>query len=290
MATTAPTWQPPTTSPPDFAGILKEQETFGSGRGEGTADQINSWFDELMLQSGLGISPSMLLALCLCSGITLGGAVFVLQENLLTTALAALIGFILPVLFAMMARTRRQDQMTRQIPAMLEEFARAAKTGRSVEQSLAMVAADTPDPLGSELKLAAGRVEMGMQLRDALRDLPQRTGLMTLSLLCMTLTVQQQTGGDVVTVLERLSRTVRDRLLFQGRLRAATAASRATAILMIVLPPAVLAFFIARDPENNYLQDLMSSTWGRNSTILAICLEIIGAIWIMRILKSSQQS
>lgn len=287
MAATTSAWQPPN-SQTEFSGILKEQETFGTGRGDDTADQINSWFDELMLQSGLGISPSMLLATCLCTGIALGGLVFVIQENLLTTALAALIGFMLPIVVAIVARTRRQDAMTRQIPPMLEELARAAKTGRSVEQSLAMVADDTPHPLGGELKLASGRVEMGIPLKDAMHDLPQRTGLMTLNLLCMTLTVQQQTGGDVATVLERLSRTVRDRLLYQGRLRAATAASRATAILMIVLPPSILAFFVFRKPT--YLTELMSSSWGRNTTIFAICLDIIGAIWIMQILKSSEQT
>ncbi|MCX7407117.1 MAG: type II secretion system F family protein [Planctomycetales bacterium] len=287
MAATTSSWQQPS-APSDFSGILKERETFGTGRGDDKADQINSWFDELMLQSGLGLSPSMLLAICLCTGVALGGLIFVVQENLLTTALGTMVGFILPVVIVTVVRTRRQDKISSQIPPMLEELARAAKTGRSVEQSLGMVAADTPDPLGAELKLATGRVEMGIPLKDALRDLPHRTGLMTLSLLCMTLTVQQQTGGDVVTVLERLSRTVRDRLLFQGRLRAATAASRATAILMLVLPPAVLTFFVVRKPT--YLTELLSSSWGRNSTILAICLEIVGAIWIMRILKSSQQA
>ena len=287
MAATTSTWHPPS-SQTEFSGILKERETFGTGRGDDTADQINSWFDELMLQSGLGISPSMLLAICLCSGIALSGLVFVIQENLLSTAFTALIGFMLPVFTAIIARTRRQDAMTRQIPPMLEELARATKTGRSVEQSLAMVADDTLEPLGGELKLASGRVEMGIPLKDALRDLPQRTGLMTLNLLCMTLTVQQQTGGDVATVLERLSRTVRDRLLYQGRLRAATAASRATAILMIVLPPSVLTFFVFRKPT--YLTELMASSWGRNATIFAICLDIIGAIWIMQILKSSEQT
>ncbi len=284
MATNTNSWQTSTS----FAGILKDQEVFGSGKGDDAADQINSWFDDLMLQSGMAISPSMLLAICLCSGITIGGTVFVVHENLLTTALGTLIGFMLPVIVAIVVRTRRQDKMMQQIPSMLEELARAAKTGRSVGQSLEVVSADTPSPLGDELKLAAGRLKMGVQLKDALRDLPHRTGLMTLSLLCTTLTVQQQTGGDLVTVLERLSRTVRDRLSFLGRLRAATAASRATAILMIVLPPAVLAFFIARKPT--YLQELLSSPWGRNATILAIVLEIVGGLWIMRILKSSQQT
>jgi tight adherence protein B len=73
-----------------------------------------------------------------------------------------------------------------------------------------------------------------------------------------------------------------------GRLRAATAASRATAILMVVLPPGVLGFFVYRKP--NYMDELLSSSWGRNTTILAVCLEIIGAIWVMRILKDSEQS
>ena len=287
MAATTTGWQP-LTPQPEFAGILKDQDTFGTGKGEGAADQINSWFDELMLQSGLGISPSMMLMLCMCSALSLGGAIFVVQENLLTTALGFLIGFMLPVVVAMVVRTRRQDKMTSQIPPMLEELARAAKTGRSVEQSLQLVTTDTPDPLGAELKLATGRIEMGMPLKDALRDLPHRTGLMTLGLMCMSLIVQQQTGGDLVGVLERLSRTVRDRLLFMGRLRAATAASRATAVLMIVLPPAVLAFFVYRKP--NYLEELLSSSWGRNTTIIAICLEIAGALWVMRILKDSEQT
>ena len=141
----------------------------------------------------------------------------------------------------------------------------------------------------AEARQAARRQFGGVtQLKEALRDMPKRTGLMTLGLMCMSLVVQQQTGGDLVRVLERLSRTVRDRLLFMGRLRAATAASRATAILMIVLPPAVLAFFVYR--KRTYLDELLSSSWGRNSTILAICLEIAGALWVMRILKDSEQS
>ncbi|OYW24756.1 MAG: pilus assembly protein TadB, partial [Planctomycetales bacterium 12-60-4] len=133
-----------------------------------------------------------------------------------------------------------------------------------------------------------GRLKMGVPLKEALRDLPERTGLMTLNLMNTTLSVQQQTGGDLVMVLNRLSQAVRDRLLFLGRLRAATAASRATATLMIVLPPSILAFFLFRDPE--YFQNLMGSVWGRNATLIAIALEIIGAVWVVRILQDSQRT
>ncbi len=270
-----------------FSGILKQQEQFGSGRQDDSADRLNSWFDVLMIQCGWELAPSMVLMLCLCSGLTLGGLIFVYQENFLTTAFATLCGFLLPVVAAMIARSRRQSLMMQQMPAMLEELGRAAKTGRSVEQCLQLVAEDTPAPLGTEMSLVAGRLKMGVPLKEALRDLPERTGLMTLSLMNTTLTVQQQTGGDLVTVLNRLSQAVRDRLAFLGRLRAATAASRATATLMIVLPPAILTFFVFRDPT--YFQELMGSAWGRTATFVAIALEVIGAIWVLRILKDSQR-
>jgi tight adherence protein B len=283
MATTKIPTAPPSA---DFSSILKEQESFGTGRGADTADRINTWFDTLMIQCGWELAPSLVLMLCVCTGVTLGGAVFVWQENLLTTAFAGLVGFILPVLAAMFSRSQRQYTLMQQLPAMLEELARAAKTGRSVEQCLQLVAMDTPAPLGTELRLASRRLDLGVPLKDALRDLPHRTGVMTLNLLATTLVVQQQTGGDLVSVLTRLSRTVRDRLLFLGRLRAATAASRATAILMIVLPPSVLVFFSLRDPM--YLQNLMNSSWGRNATLVAFVLEVVGVIWVMRILKRSQ--
>lgn len=273
---------------PQFAGILKEVETFGSGRREDASDRLNSWFDLLMLQSGVGMPPSLVLMLCLCLGITLGGTAFVIQENLMTTAVAALAGFLIPIAVVMYRRSARQKEIMAQIPAMVEELARAAKTGRSVEHSLKLVSEDTPAPLGTELKHVARRLDMGIPLKDAVGDLPARTGVNTFSLLNTTLVVQQQTGGDLVLVLDRLSRTVRDRLLFLGRLRAATAASRATAMLMILLPPAVLAFFSFREPD--YLQHLLSSSWGRNATMLAFALEIVGGIWVLRILNDSQRT
>jgi tight adherence protein B len=275
-------------SQPQFAGILKEVETFGTGRREDASDRLNSWFDLLMLQSGVGMAPSLVLMLCLCLGITLGGAAFVIQENLMITAIAAMAGFLIPIAVVMYRRSARQKEIMAQIPAMVEELARAAKTGRSVEHSLKLVADDTPAPLGTELKHVARRLDMGIPLKDAVGDLPARTGVNTFSLLNTTLVVQQQTGGDLVLVLDRLSRTVRDRLLFLGRLRAATAASRATAMLMILLPPAVLAFFSFREPD--YLQHLLSSSWGRNATLLAFVLEIIGGIWVLRILNDSQRT
>lgn len=273
---------------PEFSAILREQETYAAGESDDVGNRINSWFDLLMIQSGMGITPSMVLALCLLSGIALGGLVFVIQENPITTAIAAFFGFVAPIVIAVLMRARRQSVMMNQMPPMIDELARAAKTGRSVEACLQVVANDTPSPLGQELRRCTDRIAMGLPLNDAMEELPYRTGLVSASVLGTALGVHRETGGDLVRVLERLSQTIRDRIQFQGRLAAATAASRAVAFLMVALPPLILAFFIFRDPA--YLQNLMDSTWASRLTILAIVLQIVGTIWVFRVLASSRKT
>lgn len=273
---------------PEFGGILRQQETYAENNSDDLGNRINSWFDLLMIQSGIELSPSMVLALSLCSGVALGGLAFVLQENPITAAIGAFFGFLAPVIIAVIMRSRRQTVMMNQMPPMVDELARAAKTGRSLESCLQVVATDTPAPLGDELRRCTDRIAFGLPLSQALEELPIRTGLVSTSVLATALSVHRETGGDLVHVLQRLSATIRDRIQFQGRLAAATAASRAVAVMMILLPPAIVLFFIYRDPA--YLQKLMDSTWGFRSMVMAIFLQIIGSFAVLRILQSSKQT
>src|SRR5262249_14917173 len=146
---------------PEFAGILRDDETFYVENDNSVSNNINGWFDTLLVQSGLGISPTVMLFLSMLSGVTIGGAVFVWQANPLWSAFGAAIGFLLPVMLTMFIRQRRQTQMMNQLPPMIDELARAAKTGRSMEHCFQLVADDTPAPLGTELKICSRRLELG---------------------------------------------------------------------------------------------------------------------------------
>ena len=273
---------------PTFAGILRNQERFATTGDDKVSNRINTEFDRVMIQSNVDISPTTLLMLCLLSGIVVGGLILVFQENPLTAAVGLGAGSLFPLLYVVFARIQRQRLMTQQLPSMIEELARAAKTGRSIDQCCAMVAEDTPEPLGSELRVCVRRMQMGEDIASSMRDLPDRTGLIALNILVTSLGVHQQTGGDLVMVLERLAQTIRDRLLFLGRLRAATIGSRWTAILMIALPPIIITFFMFRD--TNYLNQLLSTYWGRALTTSAAILDLVGAVWVLSILRGSQRT
>jgi tight adherence protein B len=273
---------------PEYSGILRDEETFYVDDDPSMSNNLNGWFDTLMAQSGLGMSPTVMMFLSLLSGIALGGAVMVWQENPLSAAFAAFVGFLIPIMLTTLHRQRRQTTMMAQMPPMIDELARAAKTGRSIDQCVQLVANDTPAPLGDELRVCSRRLSMGLPMNQAMEELPYRTGLVSSNVLVTALSVHQQTGGDLVKVLERLAVTIRDRIQFQGRLRAATAASRYVAFLMVALPPAILAFFMFRDP--NYIQNLMNSQWGQWATMAAFVLEVIGVVWVLRILATSNRS
>ncbi|MEZ6067597.1 MAG: type II secretion system F family protein [Planctomycetaceae bacterium] len=277
----------PIDSRKEFSGILREQSTFAAPGGSGVGHEINGRFDQLFLQTGWGIPPAVVLMLCVISAVLLGGAAFVWSEHLLPTAMGAFVGMILPIGVATLARGSRQKTINEQLPGMIEELARAARTGRSLEACLAMVAKDTKAPLGSEMQYCVDKLNLGMTIPTAFAQLPERTGVVGTSIFTTALAVHRQTGGDLVHVLDRLARTLRDRSQFLGRLRASTTASRLTALLMIALPPCIIAFFLFRDPA--YFQNLMDSSWGRATTITAFVLMVVGSIWVLRVLTSSRK-
>ena len=270
---------------PGFAGILRDEIRYSAAENDGAGESVNSGFDRLMLQSGIETSPSVWLMLCVLLAVALGGLVFVVTEVIPVAVLVGLMGMLLPITVAMGIRSRRQTAIRQQLPDAAEELARAARSGRNIEGALQFVAGDTAAPLGDEFKLSVRRMDMGIDVASAVRDLPERTGVPALTMLSSAISLHQDTGGDLVLVLERLASSMRDRLHFVGRMRAATVASRWGAALMLVLPPAIIAFYLVRDPQ--YFTDMMSSFWGRLTFWMAVALQIIGAVFVMRILRQT---
>ena len=270
---------------PEFAGLLRDDQKFATGEGTGVSESVNGWFDALMMQSGIQTSPSLWLAVCFLSAFSFGGMAFVLSESIVSTAFFTIVGILLPVAMTIGLRNRRQTAIMGQLPGMADELARSARAGRNLEQSLMMVAGDTPSPLGDELKVSARRLEMGLDVSSAVRDLADRTGVSTLTMFSSALSLHQDTGGDLIMVLERLATAVRDRLHFVARQRAATVASRWGAAMMVLIPLGVMMLYTVWYPD--YLARLTESSAGRTSLWLGTVGLLTGSFFVYRILARS---
>ena len=148
-----------------------------------------------------------------------------------------------------------------------------------------LVAGDTQAPLGTELKLSVRRMEMGLDVASSVRDLADRTGVSTLTIFSSALALHQDTGGDLIMVLERLATAVRDRLHFVARQRAATVASRWGAAIMIFIPFVVMIIYSVWYPD--YLAQLTDSYAGRMSLWLGTTGLLVGSFLVYRILARS---
>src|ERR1700722_2503077 len=188
---------------PEFAKIIRIDDSYAAPGSESSAAQINGRFDRLIIQSGTSTAPAVVLRLCLLAGIACGGTIFVATENLLATAAGLGVGVLLPITALAWMRMQRQRTLRRQLPVLIDGLLQAARRGRGLAVGLDAAIVDTPAPLADEIGLAVRRLRMGVDVEAAFADLPARTGVPAISALVTALAHHDRTGCDLVPLLER---------------------------------------------------------------------------------------
>jgi tight adherence protein B len=97
----------------------------------------------------------------------------------------------------------------------------------------------------------------------------------------MVITIQRSVGGDLPAILTTLADTMRQREELRQEIMAATAQSRATALIITLLPivAAVLLYFIVQD----YFRPMLVNPLGWAILILAGLLLFVGNVIIRRL-------
>jgi tight adherence protein B len=92
--------------------------------------------------------------------------------------------------------------------------------------------------------------------------------------------IQQQTGGNLAELLEKLAKVIRDRFRIRAKVRALTAEGRFQAIVLLALPPVLLALIL-----------LINRRYGMvifdhpNILVAMLISEFLGALWIRKIVN-----
>jgi len=107
---------------------------------------------------------------------------------------------------------------------------------------------------------------------------------MEMRIFATTLAVHRQSGGNLSTMLERMAEVVRDRISYQRQLRATTAAGRFSATLVASAGPLLFAFMFLFQKE--YTNKLLTLPLGQMLLVAAVVLEVVGLLWINRMLRT----
>lgn len=263
--------------------IRRPRTVFDQNPAIGFSDRLDQKFDQLILESGLDCEPLTAFLLIGTSGLLVGGGILVYWDNVLAAVAGALCGMVATLVYLLVRRVRRMNGIREQIPQVFDLLARSVRAGTSLDQALTLVGSETAGPLGTEFTWCARQMEMGMSLPAVMRIFCNRLRLIEIRILASTLLVHRQTGGNLPRALDRMAAVVRDRLNFRRQMRAATAAGRASTILIATLSPVLYLVMFLWQPE--HFRILWEDPTGRILLATAFVLEIVGVVWVISLVK-----
>jgi tight adherence protein B len=184
-----------------------------------------------------------------------------------------------PVLYARRKRAQRFKLLGEQLPYLIDLLKSALESGHTMLRALQMAGQNLPEPVSGELRLIVEQVQLGMTLPLALEAMYQRAPVEELGFLVAAVRVQTDVGNSLAEVFQHVAEGMRNRQRAEHQLRAITAQSRASAVIVTLLPFIVLAAFSLINPD--YSRPLFHNEYGQKMLETALVLDII-AFFVMR--------
>jgi tight adherence protein B len=235
----------------------------------------------LLIQSGLSWTLEGFLtrvgAVAALSGIV---ALIVFNSSWIAGA-AMLLGGISPYLYVRRRKRKRLELMESQLPEAIDLIARAVRAGHPLAAGLGMAADEGPEPLASEFRTTFEEQKFGLPFEEAMLGLGDRVEVVDVRILITAILVQREVGGNLSEILETIAETMRARFNLKRQVRVYTAQGRMSGYTLAALPILVGGIIALINPA--YMQTLFDETLGRGMLMAAGFLQLIGFLWIRRI-------
>jgi tight adherence protein B len=110
-----------------------------------------------------------------------------------------------------------------------------------------------------------------------------RIPVMDVRFFVIAVIIQRATGGDLAEVLDKIGRLIRQRFELFGHVKALTAEGRLSGVVLLAMPPALLAFLSTVNYE--YIKVLYTTPLGVKMLTITAVLQILGAVIIKKIVS-----
>jgi tight adherence protein B len=209
-------------------------------------DRAAHRFERMLMQAQLTIATGRLMLMILVAPVAIFFLILMLMvaasmgvsfgRIVMSAAFAGALGAALPLMFLNFRATRTRKKMQEQFPVALDVFVRGLRAGHPIAAALDLLTVEMPDPIGTQFGLVVDEVTYGAELRDALQNMAERWDLDDMRMFVVSLSVQNETGGNLAEILENLSKVIRERQAMFMKVRALSSEGRMTAVMLTVLP------------------------------------------------------
>jgi len=185
-----------------------------------------------------------------------------------------------PLALKTMVKMRRK-KFVKQLPDALTTLAGSLRAGRSLGQALEALAREMEKPMGRELRKVVAEVRLGRPLNEALDDAVERVGSPDFRWAVLAIQIQAEVGGNLAELLNRVADTMRARSRLRGEVKALTAEGRASAGMLVVMPPALGMVMYAVNPD--YMRPMFTETTGHIMLGVSLVMIFVGFLWMKKV-------
>jgi tight adherence protein B len=234
------------------------------------------------LMLGLAIAPVAIFFLLLLLMAGWWGMGISSGRIIISAVFAMLLGIVLPMMYLNFRATRMRKRMQDQFPVALDVFVRGLRAGHPIAAALDLLTVEMSDPIGSEFGLAVDEVTYGAELRDALQNMAERWDLDDMRMFVVSLSVQNETGGNLAEILENLSKVIRERASLLMKVRALSSEGRMTAVMLTVLPIFTFVMLFLFNPR--FFLDVANDPFFVPGFLSLSLLYLVGFVTIRRMI------
>ena len=239
----------------------------------------------LLWAANINMRPSIVLISC--GGLTVL-TFFVLTlvgipSLLITLFISMGFGFILPFLILKIRADRQRTKFSEQLPDAINLITRGLQAGHPVSVAFNLVAREMPDPIGGEFGAVVDEISFGRDREEALRDIGQRYPDPDFRFFLAAVEMQRETGGNLVGILDNLTKIIRERRHMKKKAWAVSAEGRLTLLIVGALPYLLGAYLFFTNPDFFLGSADHPSFWPL--MIGAWVLWLLGVIWIWRMVN-----
>ncbi len=215
---------------------------------------------------------------------------YALRFGVLVALLAGMLAAFLPVLIVMRIRSQRVRRFEAQFPDAIDLLSRAIRAGHAFNTGIKMIADEMADPVGKEFQRVFEEQNFGLPMKTALMNLLERVKLLDLRLFVVAVLTAPDgklpvntSGGNLAELLAKIAHTIRERFRIFRQLKVHTAQAKLTGIILMCLPPVMGGVTLALNFE--YMKIIFQDPWGIRLLIAAGVLQLVGLVWIRKIVN-----
>jgi tight adherence protein B len=194
----------------------------------------------------------------------------------------AVIVFFIPDLLLKRSISKRQQAFGQQLVDVLILMTGAVRAGYSLPQAIEVVSKEMKAPAADEFRRVKHEIGLGLSLSQALNNLVVRMENDDLYLVVTAININSQVGGNIVTMLEAVTETIRERVRLFAEVRVLTAQQRFGSYILTFMPIGMVAALYIINP--NYMMRLFDPSI-LCIPIGAVIMVIIGNFVVRRLAK-----